>query len=262
MLSQDDPAGPDLRDALLWVASQEGRAADVHALLAAGAFDRHALGNALAVAAANNHAGVAEVLIRNGAEASYKNERFPQGAPLYCAAFFGSAEAARVLVQAGADVNSQSNSPLFAAARCGHPDIVQLLLDANSDIAQGEYSPLLAAATRRGDIGIVRMLLDAKADANRPSGAYQRHPPMCAAARCNRSDILELLIAAKGSVDARSGFKASPILLAAEHGCFEALQTLHRHGARYQAARSRRGGTAHAAAALPSQFSGPPSPTS
>jgi ankyrin repeat protein len=58
--------------------------------------------------------------------------------PLHLAAFFGHAEAARLLLAAGADVhavsgNSIGNTPLHAAAAGRHPDVAQLLMEADAD---------------------------------------------------------------------------------------------------------------------------------
>ena len=69
--------------------------------------------------------------------------------PLHLAAFFGRIEAARILLEAGADVhavsrNSLTNTPLHAAAAGKHSEIALLLLahGAKSDPADaGGYTP-------------------------------------------------------------------------------------------------------------------------
>jgi ankyrin repeat protein len=73
--------------------------------------------------------------------------------PLHLAAFFGRTDAARILLDAGADVhavsrNSLSNTPLHAAAAGKHSEIALLLLahGAKSDPADaGGYTPLQIA---------------------------------------------------------------------------------------------------------------------
>lgn len=61
------------------------------------------------------------------------NERDPFGgsSPLISAAVFGKPDAARILIDAGADINFQNNdgsTALHTAAFFCHPDIVQMLL--------------------------------------------------------------------------------------------------------------------------------------
>jgi ankyrin repeat protein len=73
--------------------------------------------------------------------------------PLHLAAFFGRTDAARILLDTGADVhavsrNSLTNTPLHAAAAGKHSDVALLLLahGAQSDTADaGGYTPLQIA---------------------------------------------------------------------------------------------------------------------
>jgi uncharacterized protein len=73
--------------------------------------------------------------------------------PLHLAAFFGRTDAARILLDAGADVhavsrNSLANTPLHAAAAGKHSDVAMLLLahGAQADTTDaGGYTPLQIA---------------------------------------------------------------------------------------------------------------------
>ncbi len=70
--------------------------------------------------------------------ASNLNEKEPVGgsSPLNTAAVFGQIEAARALIQGGADVNSRNNdgaTPLITAAFLCRTEIVQALLDHGAD---------------------------------------------------------------------------------------------------------------------------------
>ena len=74
--------------------------------------------------------------------------------PLHLAAFFGHADAVRLLLEAGADIqavsrNSLRNTPLHAAAAGSHAAVVRLLLDrgARADaVDAGGYTPAQIAA--------------------------------------------------------------------------------------------------------------------
>jgi len=79
--------------------------------------------------------------------------------PLHLAAFFGQADAARVLLDSGADVravstNAMKNTPLHAATAGRHADVALLLLEAGADPASvdaGGYTPLKIAEQNQLD---------------------------------------------------------------------------------------------------------------
>lgn len=79
-----------------------------------------------------------EALKQHIAAGSNINEKDPFGgsSPLISAAVFGKPEAARLLIDAGADINFQNNdgsTALHTSAFFCHPDIVTMLLDKNAD---------------------------------------------------------------------------------------------------------------------------------
>ena len=90
--------------------------------------------------------------------------------PLGLASFFGHVEAARLLVERGAEVNSASRNdmkvmPLHSAAATGDPDaryeLAKLLLEAGADPnarQQDDYTPLMAAE-QHGDERLSELLL-------------------------------------------------------------------------------------------------------
>jgi ankyrin repeat protein len=90
---------------------------------------------------------------------------------LHLAAFFGKAEAARRLLDAGASPhlrgrNELANQPLHAAAAGRHVEVCRLLLAAGADVTatqHGGVTPLHAAA-QHGDDEMVELFLSAGAD--------------------------------------------------------------------------------------------------
>ena len=92
---------------------------------------------------------------------------------LHFAAFFGKPEAARILLDAGAEANVYSLNglhvqPLHSAAAGGHHEVCRVLLAAGADVnamQQDRYTPLHAAA-QHGDDELVELFLSAGADAN------------------------------------------------------------------------------------------------
>lgn len=82
--------------------------------------------------------GNVEALKQHIAAGSNLNEKDPFGgsSPLISAAVFGKPEMAKMLIDAGADINFQNNdgsTALHTAAFFCHPDIVKMLLDKGAD---------------------------------------------------------------------------------------------------------------------------------
>jgi uncharacterized protein len=94
--------------------------------------------------------------------------------PLHFAAFFGHPEAAKLLVERGADLDARSTNeqfaldaaPLHSASAAGQLEVCRVLLDAGADVnavQHGGYTALLDAAANGND-ELVEFLLERGAD--------------------------------------------------------------------------------------------------
>ena len=178
----------------LMAAARSGNGRTVEQLLAHGAdidAREHERGQtALMWAVAQQHADVARVLIRNGADLDARTKVYYQlentagntnssgnfrmahggSTPLLFAARNGDVETAKVLVEAGANVNdtaASGASALVLAAHSGHGPLAIYLLEQGADpnAAEAGYTALHAAVLR-SQIELVNALLDDGADAN------------------------------------------------------------------------------------------------
>jgi len=125
---------------------------------------------------------------------------------LHLAAFFGKTEIARLLIDAGAAVdtyttNAFANQPLHAAAAGRHTEVCRLLLAAGADVnatQHGGFTPLHEAA-QHGDVEMVELFLSAGAD---PAIGVEAGTPADLAETAGHPDVARRLrdVAAEGRV--------------------------------------------------------------
>jgi ankyrin repeat protein len=229
-------------------AARRGNLETVRALLAAKADPnaQEAKGGqtALMWAIAERHAGVAEELVRHGADV---NARSKTGfTALMFAAQQGDADSARILLDATANPNDvmpkSGATPLIIASSIGNTDVVTLLLDkgANPNAIDANGFTSLHHAVRDSDYGvdpaskatavaIVRTLLAHGANPNarlkldkEKVAAEIKANAGGAAARTKRTSLTITEIELEG---------ATPLALAAEVNNLEAVKTLVDGGA-------------------------------
>ncbi|MGN0016285.1 MAG: DUF2931 family protein [Candidatus Avelusimicrobium sp.] len=175
-------------------AAMNGNAEIVNMLLEAGA-DKNARvvlygqeldENALTAAVNNEHAEIADILRRAGAE------EITPGAP--------SAEAE----QAAQNVyNSMGITPLHYALLAGETEKVKELIASGADVnakAPNMGTPLLYACTV-GNVEAARMLVNAKADVN--AAGDTGYTPLMMACQTGNKELAELLVAAGADVNAK-----------------------------------------------------------
>lgn len=161
-------------------------------------------------------------------------------------AWEGATVQTRKLLASGADPNEKTENnrpPLYLAISQGHFEDAKALLDAGADpkVEVDDGFPngkrcLIQTAVRRGNVGIIKALLEAGAKVDHVDGSGQQ--PIHTAAEWGTPEMVKLLLAAgakldtpiKGAgMDSRNGYL--PIHLAAFHGHTEMVKALIALGA-------------------------------
>ncbi|CAG1970192.1 unnamed protein product [Fusarium graminearum] len=175
-----------------------------------------------------------ELLLRYGASANATGELY--GNALTAAAFDGTIDIVRMLLDAGADINSDDGFALQTAAEHNHIDVVKLLLERGADINRLSTHDGMAAGTalqaavENGNEEIVDVLLEHGADPN--AGGGDNKYPIIGAAKKMENGIFKKLVHAKADVNVVGGSDdTTPLVEAAYYLPKESLELVLDSGA-------------------------------
>jgi ankyrin repeat protein len=150
-----------------------------------------------------------KLLLDAGADVNARND-FGATALLWCAR---DGEKARLLIQHGAGVNARSKqgrTPLMLASmREGGSDLVALLLSKGADVnaADTRGETALGLAAEYGDIATVRLLIASQADIHAKN--RKGETPVIAASTRSQPEIMRLLIQKGAAVDVATNWYAT-----------------------------------------------------
>ena len=209
----------------LHAAANNGRAASARLLIDAGAniniSDKYQQ-TALHLAAYFGYDDIVDALIkRPDVNLNVRNK--DGNTPLHIAADNGRAASARLLIDAGADINisdHKQRTALHMAADLGDDDIVDALIkrpDVNLNVRnENGYTPLHIAAGR-GREQSARLLIDAGADINIPD--HKQRTALHMAADWGYDDIVDALIKRPDvNINSRDGDGLTSLHIAADNG--------------------------------------------
>ncbi len=151
----------------------------------------------------------ARELLEDGAD---PNEIDGVGTALNWAMFGQQADVARLLLEYGADPNAGGTgwTPLVSAIKMGDAGLAEQLIEAGADVRAGADLTPLAAAAEEGDGALAKLLLSRGADPNQTLGD-EAETPLHFAATSGSLEVTAVLIAAGADIGALSLLGRPPI---------------------------------------------------
>ena len=151
-----------------------------------------------------------------------------ESTPLMYAAAYGSLDAMKLLLAAGAGVNVKNTFDVTALLWCANDlDKVRLLLEKGANVnAQSKQgrTPLIVAAAHDGNSQTVKLLLDKGADISATDRT--KNTPLLVAAHANDTESVRLLLAKGADINAKNSFGDTAFMNAASNGNVEVMKLL------------------------------------
>lgn len=191
----------------------------------------HLLGSDVHIAAIRGDLHGLERLV--GKESLDRSGRYFTSA-LHAAAHIGCQTTVTWILSHGAQVDRIQGKPLQVAVERGHTGVVRLLLEAGADanLPRGEYGSILHTAVFLERLEIARMLAERSPDLSRLSSAFGAVLDIAVCRRDNNSQMLVTLVRAGADIDTDDSDRLPSIAVAVICGHGRNVQTLMELGAR------------------------------
>ena len=158
------------------------------------------------------------------------------GTALHWAALKNDSNAARLLINAGADVNSPKvgghETALHVAAERGRAEVATILIEAGADIEArtiGQNFTTLHFAASADSVEVARLLIEAGADIE--ARGWMGGGPLMIAAFANAAGTVELLVISGANIDAKLTSGRTALTSAVQNNAAEAVNKLLKLGA-------------------------------
>jgi ankyrin repeat domain-containing protein 17 len=184
----------------------------------------------------HNYTEIVEILIKHGGSNLKLELANDNGhTPLMEAASNGHVECSRLLIDAGADVNTHSSefkeTALTLASYKGQVDMVKFLLERNADLEHktDEMHTALMEACMDGHVEVARILIEHGSNVNMPPDSFES--PLTLAACGGHVELANLLIDHHADLEERNDEGYTPLMEAAREGHEEMVALLLFHDA-------------------------------